>query len=138
MATAGALVGASVAGLAYKMSGQSYTVTFALATIPAVLALMLTISVRQTTHAKNLLDYILYSCTLQLQWCVQQFNRCHLGGAHCACRLITIMERLRAPSCLTEGECCCMRRLLETQQRWLVQLRKRLMQVIIFLPFVAM
>lgn len=46
MATAGALVGASVAGLAYKMSGQNYTVTFALATIPATLALLLTVSVR--------------------------------------------------------------------------------------------
>lgn len=45
MATAGALVGASVAGLAYKLSGQNYTITFALATIPATLALLLTISV---------------------------------------------------------------------------------------------
>ncbi|KAK9917953.1 hypothetical protein WJX75_000018 [Coccomyxa subellipsoidea] len=44
MATAGALVGASVAGLAYKLSGQNYTITFALATIPATLALLLTIS----------------------------------------------------------------------------------------------
>ena len=46
MATAGALVGASIAGLAYKLSGQNYTVTFALATVPATLALLLTISVR--------------------------------------------------------------------------------------------
>lgn len=38
-------MGASVAGLAYKMSGQNYTITFALATIPATLALLLTISV---------------------------------------------------------------------------------------------
>ncbi len=45
MATAGALVGASIAGLAYKLSGQSYTVTFALATVPATLALLLTVSV---------------------------------------------------------------------------------------------
>lgn len=45
MATAGALVGASIAGLAYKLSGQNYTVTFALATVPATLALLLTISV---------------------------------------------------------------------------------------------
>ncbi|CAK0785495.1 hypothetical protein CVIRNUC_008704 [Coccomyxa viridis] len=44
MATAGALVGASIAGLAYKLSGQNYTVTFALATVPATLALLLTIS----------------------------------------------------------------------------------------------
>ena len=46
MATAGALVGASIAGLAYKLSGQNYTLTFAMATIPACLALLLTISVR--------------------------------------------------------------------------------------------
>jgi hypothetical protein len=46
MATAGALVGASIAGLAYKLSGQNYTLTFAMATIPACLALVLTISVR--------------------------------------------------------------------------------------------
>ena len=45
MATAGALVGASIAGLAYKLSGQNYTITFALATVPATLALLLTISV---------------------------------------------------------------------------------------------
>ena len=46
MATAGALVGASIAGLAYKLSGQNYTITFALATVPATLALLLTVSVR--------------------------------------------------------------------------------------------
>ena len=45
MATAGALVGASIAGLAYKLSGQNYTLTFAMATIPACVALVLTISV---------------------------------------------------------------------------------------------
>ena len=45
MATAGALVGASIAGLAYKLSGQNYTITFALATVPATMALLLTISV---------------------------------------------------------------------------------------------
>jgi len=45
MATAGALVGASIAGLAYKLSGQNYTITFALATVPATLALLLTVSV---------------------------------------------------------------------------------------------
>ena len=45
MATAGALVGASIAGLAYKLSGQNYTITFALATVPATLALLLTVQV---------------------------------------------------------------------------------------------
>ena len=49
MATAGALVGASIAGLAYKLSGQNYTITFALATVPATLALLLTISVNHLT-----------------------------------------------------------------------------------------
>ena len=46
MGTFGALVGASVAGLAFKLSGQNYIVTFALATAPAIAALLLTISVR--------------------------------------------------------------------------------------------
>lgn len=46
MATAGALVGASIAGLAYKLSGQNYILTFALATIPATLALVITWTVR--------------------------------------------------------------------------------------------
>lgn len=53
MATAGALVGASVAGLAYKLSGQNYTITFALATIPATLALLLTISVRPSLYSPH-------------------------------------------------------------------------------------
>ncbi|KAK9839281.1 hypothetical protein WJX81_005580 [Elliptochloris bilobata] len=44
MATAGALVGASIAGLAYKLSGQNYILTFALATIPATIALVITCS----------------------------------------------------------------------------------------------
>ena len=46
MATAGALVGASIAGLAYKLSGQNYILTFALATIPATIALVITCTVR--------------------------------------------------------------------------------------------
>ena len=45
MSTFGALVGATIAGLAFRASGQNYTTTFALATIPAAAALMLTISV---------------------------------------------------------------------------------------------
>ena len=45
MATAGALVGASIAGLAYKLSGQNYILTFALATIPATMALVITCTV---------------------------------------------------------------------------------------------
>ncbi len=63
MATAGALLGASVAGLAYKLSGQSYTVTFALATIPATLALLLTISVRNLPlHSATSADFSQYIC----------------------------------------------------------------------------
>ena len=54
MATAGALVGASIAGLAYKLSGQNYTITFALATVPATLALLLTISVRHPQRSLTL------------------------------------------------------------------------------------
>ena len=50
MATAGALVGASIAGLAYKLSGQNYILTFALATIPATLALVITWTVRLPGH----------------------------------------------------------------------------------------
>ena len=53
MATAGALVGASIAGLAYKLSGQNYTVTFAMATIPAAMALVLTWSVRARIQPLN-------------------------------------------------------------------------------------
>lgn len=55
MATAGALVGASIAGLAYKLSGQNYTITFALATVPATLALLLTLSVRYLPAEGSLL-----------------------------------------------------------------------------------
>ena len=43
--TFGALLGATVAGLAFKISAQNYTITFALSTIPALAALLLTISV---------------------------------------------------------------------------------------------
>jgi hypothetical protein len=62
MGTAGALVGASVAGLAYKLSGQNYTITFALATIPAVLALLLTVSVcaRFIPHCRRALTSVGY------------------------------------------------------------------------------
>ena len=57
MATAGALVGASIAGLAYKLSGQNYTITFALATVPATLALLLTVSVSaQPLQCRNFLQ----------------------------------------------------------------------------------
>lgn len=44
LATAGALVGSAIAGLAFRLSGQDYIVTFALATIPAALALLITVS----------------------------------------------------------------------------------------------
>lgn len=45
MTTAGGLLGASLAGLAYNLSGKNYTLTFAMATIPAALALLLVTSV---------------------------------------------------------------------------------------------
>ena len=45
MATFGALIGASVAGLAYQLSGHNYIATFALSTVPAAAALLLTVSV---------------------------------------------------------------------------------------------
>lgn len=45
MATFGALLGASIAGLAYQLSGQNYVLTFALSTVPAVGALLLVSSV---------------------------------------------------------------------------------------------
>eukprot|EP00884_Botryococcus_braunii_P019483 jgi/Botrbrau1/6218/Bobra.0109s0013.1 len=44
LATAGALVGSAIAGLAFRLSGQDYILTFALATIPAALALLITVS----------------------------------------------------------------------------------------------
>ena len=46
MSTFGALVGATVAGLTFRLSGQNYIATFALSTVPALAALLLTISVR--------------------------------------------------------------------------------------------
>lgn len=44
LATAGALLGGGVATLAFKLSGGNYVLTFALACIPAVVALLLVIS----------------------------------------------------------------------------------------------
>ena len=44
--TFGALVGATVAGLAFKLSGSNYVLTFALSAIPAFLALLLVTAVR--------------------------------------------------------------------------------------------
>jgi hypothetical protein len=46
-------VGATVAGLAFKASKQNYTTTFALSTIPALAALLLTISVSPTYSASK-------------------------------------------------------------------------------------
>lgn len=43
MATFGALFGAAVAAAAYKMSGQNYVVTFAMAGVPALVALTLVV-----------------------------------------------------------------------------------------------
>ena len=51
MATFGALLGASVSGLAYNLSGQNFILTFALATIPALMALSITSTVRGTASA---------------------------------------------------------------------------------------
>ena len=45
MATFGALLGATVAGIAFKLSGQSFIATFALATVPAGIALFITTAV---------------------------------------------------------------------------------------------
>ena len=53
MATFGALLGASVSGLAYNLSGQNFILTFALATIPAALALFITSSVRAPLPASS-------------------------------------------------------------------------------------
>ena len=55
MATAGALVGASIAGLAYKLSGQNYILTFALATIPATMALVITCTVGPSSSYEHAL-----------------------------------------------------------------------------------
>ena len=46
MATFGALLGATVAGVAFKLSGQNFILTFALATIPAGIALFITTAVQ--------------------------------------------------------------------------------------------
>ena len=43
MATFGALVGAAAAAAAYKLSGQNYVATFAIAALPAILALSLVV-----------------------------------------------------------------------------------------------
>ncbi|KAK9803095.1 hypothetical protein WJX73_000936 [Symbiochloris irregularis] len=54
MATFGALIGASIAGLAFQLSGQNYIITFALSTVPAVAALLLTLSTFGTSKDKSL------------------------------------------------------------------------------------
>lgn len=41
MSTFGALLGASVAGLAFKLSGSNFILTFALASVPALASLLL-------------------------------------------------------------------------------------------------
>ena len=43
LATTGALLGSAIAGLAFKLSGQNYVLTFALAAAPAAAALVLTV-----------------------------------------------------------------------------------------------
>ncbi len=48
--TFGALVGATVAGLAFKLSGSNYVLTFALSAIPAFLALLLVTAVRSAAR----------------------------------------------------------------------------------------
>jgi hypothetical protein len=94
MATAGALVGASVAGLAYKLSGQNYTITFALATIPATLALLLTISV----SIPSLQPYLFLKSGLTICFC--RFLRvlcCKSSQIECCCRHLETQPRLLAP-----------------------------------------
>lgn len=46
MSTFGALLGASVAGLAFKLSGSNYILTFALSSVPALASLLLISAVR--------------------------------------------------------------------------------------------
>ena len=43
LATTGALLGSAIAGLAFKLSGQNYVLTFALAAAPAAASLVLTV-----------------------------------------------------------------------------------------------
>lgn len=45
MSTFGALLGASVAGLAFKLSGSNFILTFALASVPALASLLLVTAV---------------------------------------------------------------------------------------------
>lgn len=45
MSTFGALLGATIAGITFRTTGQNYIFTFALATVPALAALVLTVSV---------------------------------------------------------------------------------------------
>lgn len=47
LATFGALLGASTAALAYSLSGRNYIATFALASLPAAMALVLVTVVRR-------------------------------------------------------------------------------------------
>ncbi|KAK9866106.1 hypothetical protein WJX84_003968 [Apatococcus fuscideae] len=42
LATFGALVGSAIAGIAFNLSGRNYILTFALSTVPAVIALLIT------------------------------------------------------------------------------------------------
>lgn len=55
MATFGALFGAAVAATAYKLSGQNYVVTFAMAAVPAMVALSLVVFAFSTSpsHTKE-------------------------------------------------------------------------------------
>ena len=71
MATAGALVGASIAGLAYKLSGQNYILTFALATIPATMALVITCTVGASSTCEHALcRSILISGMCRIRQCL--------------------------------------------------------------------
>ena len=54
MATFGALFGAAVAATAYKLSGQNYVMTFAMAAVPAVVALSLVVfAFGSVSHASD-------------------------------------------------------------------------------------
>ena len=52
MSTFGALLGASVAGLAFKLSGSNFILTFALASVPALASLLLVSAVRPATSPR--------------------------------------------------------------------------------------
>lgn len=64
LGTFGALLGASTAALAYSLSGRNYIATFALASLPAAMALVLVTVVRGAIVIIKALRWLLsyFSC----------------------------------------------------------------------------